>query len=133
MYRDQLTYVGGHILDLVVTRSSEAIVSGVSVDSLISLIMHHAVHFTVNVTKQCPKREKEIFKLYKSSDKESFFTKLGTHRGLPCRPGQDGGLYDNVLGKLVDNRVPVMAKPVTKRCTVPWFTEVVLWGVVSQW
>ena len=49
------THIGGHTIDLVITKRDDNIVNSLSVGSL--LLDHFAVHFNLNVTKPPPLRE----------------------------------------------------------------------------
>lgn len=120
------THVSGHILDLVLTRSSEGVISDVHTDTLLS--DHMVVHFTIDTFKQPTPREKRAVRRFNAIDRKAFVAGIEASGLLGDSSENMDYLiekYNNVLFRLVDQHAPIVMKTLPIRKRVPWYTDAV--------
>jgi exonuclease III len=117
-----VTHVSNHTLDLVLTRTSENIITSAEVSSLFS--DHHAVHCTLQIKKPPLPRYKIRYRKIKSMDSEQFREDL---RSCPLITSPSTSLsellvqYDSIKD-ILDKHCPEKSKTVTLRPVVEWYT-----------
>ena len=121
----EATHLKGHLLDLLVTRTSENTVDCVKLSDP-GISDHSAVHF--KLMKEKPSYEKKVitFRKLKNVDPTIFqkdiqSTMLNTSRTTDVSEEVDQ--YNTILSQLVDKHAPVKERVVTIRPSAPWYTD----------
>jgi hypothetical protein len=117
------THVSGHTLDLVISRSSDNLVSSSSVSTLIS--DHHAVHCTLQLEKPPLPRKTVTFRKYKSIDMDLLRKDLKQSLLLQEPATHLNELltqYDTVLRELLEKHAPLKTRVMTERPLTCWYT-----------
>ena len=129
------THVGGHTLDVVISRDTEDIVSNVEVndpglsDNSGKVARDHlAVTFSVKAARPAPIRKTVSFRKIRSISIESFKTDIQTSQtladALNCTDLDElTNVYMDELSALVEKHAPLRTKTITLRSSNPWFTE----------
>ena len=127
------THVKGHILDLVLTRSSEPAVEDISVQSsaLPEICDHFPVLFSLPVTKPKPQEKVITYRKYSqiSTDtfREDLKESLESLSGDPdLSTSQLVDKYNSVLVELLDKYAPGKERRVTSRPQPAWYTDDIL-------
>ncbi len=118
------THKRGHTLDLVITRSSEDVVSDIYVSAPV-IADHSAIHFKLACSKPGFERKTITFRRLKSIDLKSFSQDIlssplhsNRENTLECLVNQ----YQNVLSDILDKHAPLRTKVVTIRPSAQWYT-----------
>ena len=121
---DKPTHNQGHTLDLVLTRSSELIISDITYNH--SVISDHAmVVCHVSIAKPCAPKKTITARDWKQVDLAALQTDIVQQLHFP-----DGAdvekmvtIYNTVLRNIVNDHAPAKTKTVTVRTNTPWFTS----------
>ena len=117
------THIGGHTIDLVISRMDDNIVDNLSVGSLLS--DHFAVHFNLNVGKPPPLREFVQFRKLKSVNHQQLNEDL-QNSGLAHDSGYDVNQlvtqYNDQLSELLDIHAPMKNAKLVIKPRAPWYT-----------
>ena len=115
-----LTHVMGHILDLIITRSSDNIIKGTpSPDSFLS--DHCSVWCCLNVTKVLATVKHISFRKLKSLDLVAFKNDIASGNIVDCNEVAE--LYNNCMCSLLDRHAPMTSKRVFARPSAPWMSS----------
>ncbi|KAL9975453.1 hypothetical protein ACROYT_G012614 [Oculina patagonica] len=120
----EVTHISGHTLDLVITKSNDAFLGGVSTfDPVIS--DHSAVNINLLLQKPQFKKKTITYRKLHSIDFNTFCNDI-TDSPQIMEPSSDlDGLvdqYDNVLRSLLDRHAPTKQRTVTVRPSAPWYS-----------
>ena len=121
------THISGHILDLVLTRSSDInFVQNLNVDMKMS--DHFTILFKVKVGKPPPEKKVLTFRKLRSVDLDTFKQDLA-HAITKTELSDDIELlvsqYNSVLHHILDKHAPEQTKTVTVRHHTPWYTDAI--------
>ena len=111
----------GNVLDLVITASSSSLVTGVSVDSLVT--DHFAVICDLATTKPRLPLKTITYRRYAAIDNSSFTTDLSECNVITQHLGDVCSLYDQYcseLSCLIDHHAPLVQRTVNERPHTPW-------------
>ena len=118
------THNGGHILDLVISRTDTELVKDVSVVEGIS--DHHGILADLNVKTQKRSVVKKTFHQFKKLDMIKFQQDI-LNSELCTNPSFEVNAlaeqYHQVVSNLVSVHVPVITSTVTCRPPAPWYTQ----------
>ena len=117
------THIGGHTIDLVITKTDDNIVNYISVGSLLS--DHFAIHFNLNVGKPPPLREYVQYRKLKSVNHQQLDEDLQN-----SGPAHDSGddvnqlvtQYNDQLSELLDIHAPMKKAKLVIKPRAPWCT-----------
>lgn len=120
----EVTHISGHTLDLVITKSNDAFLSGVSTfDPVIS--DHSAVNINLLLQKSQFKKKTITYRKLHSIDYNTFCNDI-TDSPLIMEPSSDLDVlvdqYDNVLRSLLDCHAPTKQRIITVRPSAPWYS-----------
>ena len=120
----QPTHEKGHTIDLIITRSSDQIVSSDPVsDELFS------DHFSISCSLSLLKPDLEVKEVTirpKTIDLQSFLDDIASSdlcNRQPDDPEALLDLYNTTLKSIYDKHAPPKKKTITTRCVVPWFNK----------
>ena len=117
------THIGGHTIDLVITKMDDNIVDNLSVGSLLS--DHFAIHFNLNVGKPPPLREFVQYRKLKSVNHQQLNEDLH-NAGLVHESGNDVNQlvtqYNDQLSELLDIHAPMKNAKLVIKPRAPWYT-----------
>ena len=119
------THVMGHILDLIITRSSDNIIKGTpSPDSFLS--DHCSVWCCLNVTKVLATVKHISFRKLKSLDLVAFKNDIASSdlcniASNDCNEVAE--LYNNYMRSILDRHAPMTSKRVLARPSAPWMSS----------
>ena len=120
------THVSGHILDLVITRSSDDIcICSIHISSL-RISDHNFVHAKFSIPRPHLSVEKVKFHKIKQINGESFKSDLkASNLCTTSRSNLDDMVkcYDETLTDLLESHAPLKTKVIVVRPRVPWFSE----------
>ena len=119
----EATHTSGHILDLVITRSSDDFIN-VFVDQP-QLSDHHSICFRLNLSKPPLPTKILHYRKIKSIDREEFISDLKTSHFMRQEYNDVNELtnaYNETLSNLLDRHAPLKSKTVTIHPTSPWYT-----------
>jgi hypothetical protein len=121
---DSPTHTSGHILDWVVTRKDDSIVSDTDVS--IPLSDHHCINTTLNLRRPPLPKKTISFRQYKKIDKEQFQSDLEAS-DLITKPADSLeeliDQYNDTLTALIDKYAPLKTKTLTDRPATPWYSD----------
>ena len=114
----------GHILDWIITRSDDTLVTNVEVSTPIA--DHSSVNVLLNLKKPPLPKKTISYRQYKKIDKEEFKLDL-EQSDLIVHPADSLDelidQYNRTLTMLIDKYAPLKTKTITVRPTVPWYSE----------
>ena len=118
----QPTHEKGHTLDLIITRSSDQIVSS---DPVSDELFSDPFSISCSLTYQKPNLEaKEITIHPKTFDLQPFLDNLASS-DLCCNPSDDPyallDSYNTTLKVIYEKHAPPKKKTIIARCLIPWF------------
>lgn len=120
------THIGGHILDLIITRATDHIVSAVSTDSAATLSDHYWLKCDLAISKPPFQRKTITCRKTKSINREKFQQDI-TDKFNACTEQNDGdklvSAYNNILSDLFDLHAPAKQRTITLRPQAPWYTS----------
>ena len=122
---DQPTHIGGHTLDLVITRLCELTINNIHYDDS-SGSDHFTVMSSVSIPK--PKRETKVIECrkFKQINFEKFKDDINNsqlHSASSTSASEAVELFNRVLLQLLDNHAPCKHKTITLRPDKPWHNE----------
>ena len=120
-----VTHDQGHILDLVITRSTEDIVSNLEMRDP-ALSDHNAVHFKFGIDKPSFIRKEIVYRRWKSVDSTEFSADIcqsSAHTSSAHNITNLVKQYNTVLGELADKHAPKTTRTMTVRPRAPWYTD----------
>ena len=116
------THMEGHTLDLVITKSTDNLVSNTAVSDF--LTYHGAVHCCLHLPKPQPLRHPIQYRSYAAIDKHVLRGDIATST-LCLDPATSAASlleqYDTTLSLLLDKHAPVLTRTITIRPKVLWF------------
>ena len=118
------THSGGHILDWIMLRSSDDLISHVKVSSLIS--DHLVVHATCNLPKSSLPPKSISYRQIHKINLESFEEDIKSSTLVTDPPNNINDLlsqYNATLLTLLNKHAPLKTKTITLRQDNPWYTE----------
>ena len=116
-----VTHDLGHTLDLVVTRSTEDIVSNFEINDP-ALSDHNAVHFKFSINKPPFIRKEIVYHRWKSVDSTEFSADIcqsSLHTSSAPNITDLVKQYNTVLGELADKHAPIITRTVMVRPRAP--------------
>ena len=120
---EEPTHRKSHTLDLIITRTTDRVVSAVKVDHRQALPSDHSViRCVLNISR--PKATKQVvcFRKLKTIDVEAFKSDIAASP-LVTAPADDIGTlstqFDDVFGNLLDQHAPMNSKSITLRPHAP--------------
>ena len=123
------THILGHTLDLVITRSSEAVLE--DLESHPPIMSDHTPLTFSLVTKKPPSQKKLVsYRKLKDIDLDRFKADVEASQLLQAPPNTGVNelvhQYNQSLSNILDNHAPLKTKYVTDRTDTPWYNEEVL-------
>ena len=120
------THQHGHTLDLVITRSSENIVSDIIMKAPM-ISDHHAIHFNLVIDKPSFRKEKVIYRSWKNVDFVSFSDELDSvFKDMELSDVDElTASYNSNIHALVEKFAPLKEKSVTIRPNAPWYDSTI--------
>ena len=122
------THTHGHTLDLVITRSSEAIVRNINVHAPV-MSDHNPVTFLVQTRKPPPMKKLVSFRKIKDINIDQFKSDI-MRSSLVETPSDDVdqlvNQYHSTLSTILDDHAPVVTKVMVDRSNCPWFNDEIL-------
>jgi hypothetical protein len=121
------THKKGHILDLLITRDTEDIISNVTVErDLLAVSDHAATMCNLDITRPEPVRHKTSFRKLRQMDIDQFKRDINSSP-LITNPSRDlrslVEQYDRVLSELLDKHAPIVTRSITLRPHAPWYDD----------
>ena len=120
---NDVTHIGGHTIDLIITKMDDNIVNNISVGSLLS--DHFAIHFKLNVGKPPPLREFVQYRKLKSVNHQQLDEDL-QNAGLSHESGDDINQlvtqYNDQLSQLLDKHAPMKKAKLVIKPRALWYT-----------
>lgn len=128
------THVGGHTLDVVITREDSSVIQDVPsiLDPCLCDIQgnisndHLAVHTKLNCTKPDPTRKLVNFRKHQAISVSDFITDIEDSPSLQRTDGSVEDLveaYNSSIKALIDKHAPLQTKTITLRPNAPWYTD----------
>ena len=119
------THIHGHMLDLLITRSEEAVVQ--SIQSYAPDIFDHTpLTFSIQTWRPPPEKKLLSFRKIRDIDMDKFKSDIQAST-LLSHPADDVNelveQYNSVLTTIMDDHAPVITKYVTDRSGSPWYNE----------
>ena len=122
------THRAGHILDLVITRtSSEHIISGVRITKPM-ISDHFFVHFKLLCEKPIYEQKQITFRKLRSIDKDSFREDIinsTLSQNSDSSTYEVVEKYDSILGDILDKHAPQKTSTITLRPQAPWYNDAI--------
>ena len=119
------THVDGHILDLLITRASDQLVTDVRVsEDLVS--DHTLVNFGVNISRPVNSRITRSYRKFSTIDCDDLSDKLhSTFSHFPPNSGPDQlcDYYNQSITSILDEFAPIVTKTVTEKPRAAWYSE----------
>ena len=128
-----VTHDLGHTLDLVITRSTEDIVSNFEINDP-ALSDHNPVHFKLSILsidKPSFIRKEIVYRKWKSVDSTEFSADIcqsSLHTSSAHNITDLVKQYNTVLGELADKHAPIITRTVTVRPRASWYTDEIASG-----
>ena len=121
----EATHLKGHILDVVVTRSSDTLLHSSSVGELFS--DHHIQDCRLQTAKPSYPRKNITYRKIKDIDLSQFKTDIVNHLESVCHDSLSDLVngYDS-LQTVLDSHAPLKSKTVSIRPRVPWINDELL-------
>jgi hypothetical protein len=119
------THKDGHTLDLVITRSSDEIISDLYVD-VPTISDHSVIHFKINMRKPQPEEKVISYRKLDSIDSEKFKEDLRNSTFVKCPNQSLEGLFEQYNVDLASNlnkHAPIRKCKVIVRPNAPWYTD----------
>ena len=120
---NDVTHIGGHTIDLVITKIDDNIVNNLSVASLLS--DHFAIHLNLNVGKPPPLREFVQYRKLKSVNHQQLDVHL-QNAGLAHESGDDTNQlvtqYNDQFSQLLDKHAPMKKAKLVIKPRALWYT-----------
>ena len=121
------THVSGHTLDLVISRSDDDLVSGVSVQRGLPSD-HYAVKCSVNISRPGLSTVKVRSRRIARINKVDFRSDVQSSLQSTCLPPVSDlaslvSEYNNILTKTLDEHAPIVDRTVVLRPHAPWYCE----------
>ena len=123
------THVHGHTLDLVLTRSSEAVVKNMQVHAPV-MSDHAPITFSLVTHRPPPERKLISYRKLKQIDMVKF--KADIQNSALVHDPSSGSMdemveqYNETLARILDQHAPLITKYVKDRSHAPWYNEEVL-------
>jgi len=124
---NEATHLSGHMLDLVISRSEENIVSSVRVANYIS--DHAALLCNLKLVKPEQRKVEVVYRKTKSIDHEAFAADIAASPLLQSPPsGIEDSVdqYNQVLASLLDKHAPIKKRLMRKFPKSPWYNMEVI-------
>ena len=123
------THTHGHLLDLLLTRSSEAVISKLEMHPPI-MSDHTPLTFSLVTRKPPPGKKLVSFRKLRNMDMDKFKMDI-QHSSLLTDPptGSTDDLvqqYNDTLTRIIDEHAPLKTKYITDRENAPWYNEAIL-------
>ena len=122
----EATHKGGHILDSIITRTHEKLVSRCAVDNPF-VSDHLAVHSLLDLAKIPLERKRISYRKIRDIDFSEFCGQLEDTRlvrdAASFNLGELAYEYNTTLKSLLDRHAPLKTKTITLRPTALWYTE----------
>ena len=128
------THHKGHILDLVISRQSENIISPVSVNHDLPSD-HYAVLYEVELAGPGLIKQQTTSRNYKNIDMEKFKNDIilsNINVQTTSDPATLVENYDDIIRTVIDKHAPVQTKSITLRPRTPWFNNDLLLAKKSK-
>ena len=122
---DQPTHIHKHTLDLVITRITECILTGISIKDP-CLSDHKAIIFKTMLEKPKCFRKTIKFRNWKALDFTAFMNDISQSALVTSPPDNVTDIvskYNDTLCELADKHAPLIEKKVTVRPRAPWYTN----------
>ena len=118
------THEAGHILDIVLGRDTEDMITEVSV-SEIQISDHHLITFELDVSRPPPQLQHVSYRSYRKIDKDRFRKDLEESLQIDENDTVEEMLtkYTSITKTLIDKHAPEKSKLITKHPNTPWYTE----------
>ena len=116
------THMAGHMLDLIITQSTDNIVSNTAVSDF--LADHAAIHCHLHLTKPQPLRQTIQYRNHSAIDKDMFQADIEASTlclDIATSAASLLDQYDNIMSALLDKHAPLQTRTITVRPKVPWF------------
>ena len=118
------THRSQHILDLLITRSSDCTLSDIHVHDM-GLSDHFAVHGVLPLAKPPRETMRIVYRKLRRIDLASFSSDLQTC--LPITPANDLSAfvdhYNTTLHDILNKHAPEKTKVITVRASAPWYSD----------
>ena len=119
----QPTHLMGHILDLIITRKSDEVVTGQpTTDRFIS--DHCSILCDLQTSSTPPRSRYVSSRKLKSIDLTSFKNDIAQSALVSSRTGSDSNglaeLYHNSLSVIIDRHAPITSRKISNRPAIPW-------------
>jgi len=121
------THIGGHTLDLVLSRTEDDVVQGCEVGTFLS--DHNSITFNLKVGNSHPIRKDTEFRNVKSIDICDFNNAIlasDLTKPLPSCTDDVVSKYNTVLRELLDKHAPLKKRSIAQRQTQPWINPEIL-------
>jgi hypothetical protein len=118
------THVSQHMLDLVISRPDDKLISSTTVSSLIT--DHHAVHCKLNTHKPCLPEKTITCRSYKKVDREELSKDLNDMSIIQSPAKNLDELidqYNSDILHVINKHAPEKTKTVTLRPHSPWYND----------
>ena len=121
------THKLGHIIDHIITRSNDSIVSDISVQPIHSVSDHYPLFFSIMLRKSVHAKRKSVHvrnmkTLSISSFASELSDKLQQCALTSCVDDQTSNVFDS-LKSVLDNQAPLRSRRMPIRDPAPWFNE----------
>jgi hypothetical protein len=119
------THINGHTLDLILTRSTDDIVSNVVVHPP-ALSDHSPISLSLPLHKPVAEKKTITYRKLKDIDIESFRSDISSSQLCTSPPDNLDELvdmYNDTLSKILDQHAPVQSKQVTIRHHAKWYND----------
>jgi hypothetical protein len=120
------THMSGHMLDLVLSKPHDQLITSTKVSTLIS--DHHAIHVSLNLNRPPLPKKLSLCRNFKKLDLDAFKEDLSKLKVVSDPPDDLDTLtssYNSDIASLLDKHVPAKTKIVTVHPYVPWYcTEI---------
>jgi ribosomal protein S8 len=125
------THKHGHILDLVITRKDDDVVSDIMVLSYGEFSPHSAIHMYLKISRPDPCRKEISFRKFRAIDKDVFRTDI-LETSLIQSPNVNLDevvcQYDRDLRLVIEKHAPQKRQVITIRSDSLWYTDEVRHG-----
>ena len=115
------THFGGHILDLVITRNSQTVISSTSVETL--LTDHHIIRCHLVTGKPTRPSRQIKYRKYASIDNTKLMSDL-ENSDLFNNPNNGfDELYNCTIAGFIDSHAPLITRDIIIRPKTPWYNS----------
>ena len=119
------THVTGHVLDLIITRADEPVITNINIDGSLNSD-HNVVNFRINVKRPPNTKLKHTYRAYTKMNHDSLKERLREEFSTFTHDADSNSiyhLYETKMHAIIDELAPKITKTVTIKPRAQWYSE----------